>query len=117
MFSSGAAISNTLTPYLYQSERFNGSGPLAYKYYVPNGTYNVTLKFAEIFFTSMGQRVMNIGINGNTVRSNFDVFQQAGANAAIDLTFPVNVSNGSITITLSAAVAGQVPKVNAIQIQ
>lgn len=117
VYSAGNPIANTLTPYLYQSERFMANAALVYKYYVPNGSYNVTLKFAEIYFGSAGQRVMNVSINGTTVLTNFDVVAQGGANTAVDRTFPVVVTNGSITISLAPAVAGHAPKVNAIQIQ
>jgi len=113
-FSAGASISNTTTPYLYLSERFNTSD-LIYRYFVPNGTYNVTLKFAEIFFNSAGQRVFNILINGTMMASNFDIVAQApGANRAIDKTYPVTVTNGQITILLQKVTSS--PKISAIQI-
>lgn len=116
VYSAGNPISNTTTPYLYQSERFNTSN-VVYTFPVPNGSYNVKLKFAEIFFTSAGQRVFNIQINGTTVQSNFDPFVAAGnaANRAVDLTFPVTVSTGQIQITLVPVTSA--PKVNAIEIQ
>lgn len=117
VFSSGAAITGTATPYIYQSERFMGGAPLTYRFPVPNGSRTVTLKFAEIFFTAANQRVMNVVINGVPVESGLDIVATAGARTALDRTYPVNVSNGLITITLSPAVAGHSPKVNAIVIQ
>lgn len=61
---------------------------------------------------------MNIAINGNAVASNFDAVALAGANTAIDRVFSsISPLNGAITITVSPAVAGHSPKVNAIQIQ
>jgi regulation of enolase protein 1 (concanavalin A-like superfamily) len=113
-YSAGASIPNTTTPYLYLSERFNTSD-LIYSYFVPNATYNVTLKFAEIFFSSAGQRVFNILINGTPVASNFDIVAQAGgALRAVDRTFPVTVTNGQITILLQKVTSS--PKISAIQI-
>lgn len=116
VYSSGAPITNTSTPYLYQTERFN-TGPLTYAYLVPSGTYTVTLKFAEIYFSTAGQRLMNVQINGATVQPNFDPFTAAGAiNRAVDLTFSgVTPVNGQIVITLQP-VSGSVPKISAIQI-
>lgn len=113
-FSNGTPIPNTSTPYLYQSEHF-APGAFSYNYFVPNGTYTVTLKFAEVFFTSVGQRVFNVTLNGTPILSNYDVVQQAGgAFMAVDQTFPVTVNNGVITIAFTPVTSA--PKVNAIQI-
>ena len=60
------SIANTSVPQLYTSERY-ATGPLTYSFNVPNGTYTITLKFAEIYFWTAGQRVFNIAINGQTV--------------------------------------------------
>jgi len=60
--SSGAAIAGTSDPTLYRSERWGTT--FSYKYTLPNGTYNVTLKFAEIYWTQKGQRVFNVALNG-----------------------------------------------------
>jgi hypothetical protein len=117
LYSAGTLISNTQTPYLYQSERFAANAQLIYKFYVPNGNYTVKLKFAEIFFTSANQRVVQIDINGARVERNFDALAVAGgANRAFDKSYPVAVTNGQIQITLSP-VNGSAPKVSAIEIQ
>lgn len=108
-----AGIGGADFPTLYQSERW-AADSLQYSFPVPNGSYNVRLKFAELYLTRPGQRTFNIVINGNTVLYNFDVFGEAGRNRAIDKTFPVPVSGGQITIQL-VALEGN-PKVNAIEI-
>jgi parallel beta-helix repeat protein len=107
-------IANTSTPALYQNARWN-SGPLSYQFSVPNGTYNVTLKFAELYFTAAGQHKFNASINGAQVLSAFDIFAQAGgAFRAIDKTFPVTVTGGTIAILLTGVVDD--PIVSAIEI-
>jgi hypothetical protein len=112
-FSTTAAIANTATPVLYQSER---SGMSAYRFTVPNGTYSVTLKFAEIWFTLPGQRVFNVSINGTRVLTNFDIVSQAGGpKIAVDKQFTVPVTTGQISIDFQG-VADE-PKISAIQIQ
>jgi hypothetical protein len=114
-FSTGSPIANTADKTLYQSEHFGDSGGLEYITPAANGQYTVTLKFAEIYFTSVGQRVFNIVINGNTVQTNFDPFAAAGgANTAVDKTYPVTVTTGVIDIKLVAVV--QNPKISAIEI-
>jgi hypothetical protein len=67
---------------------------------LPNGTVQVTLKFAETYWTSVGQRVFDVAINGKTVLSKFDIVAAAGApNTAVDETFTVPVVDGTITVT------------------
>lgn len=114
-YSDSNPISNTATPALYQAQRYNVGAPLEYRFAVPNGSYFVTLKFAEIYFTNVGQRVANILINGQTVQQNFDIIAAAGGpNLAIDQTYPVTITNGVIDIQLTSVV--QNPEINAIQI-
>lgn len=55
-YSTVDAIANTTDDPLYQSERYVTSGNLEYRFTVSNGTYNVTIKYAEIYFTSSGQK-------------------------------------------------------------
>src|SRR5262249_54804178 len=88
-YSVTRSIANTTAAPLYQSERWN-NGPLNYNFAAPNGTYTVTLKFAEIYFTAAGQRIFNIVLNGQTAQANFDVFAQAGGmDRAVDRSYTV----------------------------
>jgi uncharacterized protein (TIGR03437 family) len=114
-YATSAGIANTTTPALYQSERWSSS-PLQYQFSgVPAGSYTVKLKFAEIYFGSPGQRVFNIALNSQTVRTGFDIVAAAGgAYKAIDLSFPVTVSAGQIVIQLTPVVSN--PKISAIEI-
>jgi hypothetical protein len=114
--STTASITGTSDPTLYQTEHYSTTGSLTYQFSVPNGTYTAKLKFAEIYYTSAGQRVFDIAINGTTVQSHLDLFSAAGGgNKAYDLSWPVTVSGGRVTVTLTA-VTGY-PKINAIEIQ
>ena len=111
--STTHAIANTPDPTLYQSERY---GDFSYQFTVPNGSYNVKLKFAEIYWTSPGQRVFNVTINGTAVLSDFDIVAAAGAAyTAIDESFPVTVADGSVMIQFTSGPAN-VPKISAIEI-
>jgi hypothetical protein len=57
VYTTSNAISNTPDRALYQSVRW---GTFSYNFTVPNGTYNVILKFAEIYWSSAGQRVFHV---------------------------------------------------------
>ena len=109
----GNAIANTADPTLYQSERYGAT--FSYTFGVPNDTYNVRLKFAELHWTGTGQRVFNVAINGTTVLSSFDIFSQAGgANIALDKDFKVVVAAAAITISFTSTTDNA--KIDAIEI-
>ncbi len=110
--STTAAIGGTNSPTLYQSCRF---GSFSYNFSVANGSYAVTLKFAEIYFRRAGSRVFNVAINGATVLSNFDIAAEAGALTALDKTFPVTVTNGQVAIQFIQGSA-DLPIVSAISV-
>ena len=113
-FAPGGTVTDTTTPVLYGTQRWM-QGPLVYTFQVANGSYTVNLKFAELWMNAPGQRLMNIAINGQTVQSNFDIFAAAGAkNKAIDKSYTVNVTGGSIAIQMTSTVDN--PTVSAIEI-
>jgi len=85
----------------------DGSSPqITYQIPVPNMEYLVTLKFAEPNVSwGPGARIFSVAVNGqtNSALSQVDVSANAGATQkAWDATIPVSVSNGQITIALSA---------------
>ena len=111
--STTASISGTTDPTLYQTYRWQ-SGTLQYQFSVPNGTHTINLRFAETVYSAVGQRKFNIALNGQTVRSNLDIYATAGANKALKLTFSVPVTNGQVLIQLVGVV--QVPTITSIEI-
>ncbi|HTA77080.1 MAG TPA: malectin domain-containing carbohydrate-binding protein, partial [bacterium] len=100
---------------LYQSQRYGS--PFTYTFNVPAGSYQVTLKFAETYWTAAGKRVFNVLVNGATVLTNFDIYAAAGAqNKAIDEVFNnIAPTGGVITIQFGPASADNA-EVDAIQI-
>ncbi len=100
---------------LYQSQRYGN--PFSYVFNVPAGSYQVTLKFAENYWTAAGDRVFNVSINGNTVLTNFDIFKSAGGeNIALDEVFNnIAPAGGAITIQFGPASVDNA-MVDAIQI-
>jgi hypothetical protein len=80
----------------------------------PEWIVHVKVHFAEFYLTHPGERTFNIVINGTTYYSSFDILSAVAANTADDLSIPVVVNNGQVTIQL-VPVNGPA-KVNAIEI-
>ena len=108
-FNSGTAhcVTNTVTntgdSSLYQCERFGN--PFTYIFNVPAGSYQVTLKFAELFQTASGARVFNVSINGALVLNAYDIFADTGSEfMAVSKVFN-NISpvSGQISIQFGPA--------------
>ncbi|XP_059284481.1 receptor-like protein 4 isoform X2 [Lycium ferocissimum] len=84
----------------------------------PNKNYSVWLHFAEIdpSITGVGQRVIDIWINGDTVFHDVDIVRIAGGvNSALVLNKTVAVSGRFLTITLHPT-TGTHAIINAIEI-
>ena len=109
--STTAAITGTVDPTLYQTERY---GNFSYNIPLANGNYTVTLKFAEIYWTAAGKRIFNVSMQGTQVISNLDIYAHVGKNVAYDLSFPVSVTNGTLNITFTTVADNA--KVSAISV-
>ncbi len=114
VFSTSAAIdtSNVLNPApqsVYQTARYG-----AFTYTFPNlnpaTTYQVSLQFAETFYTGPGQRLFNVLINGSVVLNQFDIYATAGGmNKAIEENFSATPNaSGQIVVQFfgNSALAG-----------
>jgi hypothetical protein len=102
---------------VYQSERY-GTNASAFNYSipVPNGSYNVSLDFAETILTGPGKRVFGASIGGTPVLTNFDIYAAAGGmNIAVVKTFTTTVSNGTLNIQFTPGSIDN-PKVNGIEV-
>ncbi|MEW5925195.1 MAG: family 16 glycosylhydrolase [Candidatus Zixiibacteriota bacterium] len=53
-----------------------------YRIRVPNGTYRLTLMFAENKFTETGARIFDILVEGRAIVTNLDLIAQVGAHTA-----------------------------------
>ncbi|MCB0359111.1 MAG: choice-of-anchor D domain-containing protein, partial [Bdellovibrionales bacterium] len=111
-YSTTSPIQQTTEDSLYQSERWG----TAFGYQVPlsNGSYDVTLHFAEIYWTSAGSRIFDVSLEGQPVISGLDLIATVGANTAYAVTFPVTVQDGALSISLTAS--ADAAKISAIEI-
>ncbi|MDJ0594391.1 MAG: malectin domain-containing carbohydrate-binding protein [Pleurocapsa sp. MO_226.B13] len=113
-FSNNNLIAQTEDDFLYQSEH-NGQD-FSYTQTVPNGSYDVTLHFAEIFFNQSGKRVFDVTLEDQLVLDDFDIYTQAGGkDIALEKTFNVNVSDGSLDLDFLSSV--NLAKISAIEIE
>jgi hypothetical protein len=99
---------------LYRSERNavppgTGNGTMTYDIPVINGTYDIELHFAEIYYGVPGgtnnnpphtnKRMFHVAIEGTQVLTDYDIVAEAGGSGIpIVETFTVNVTDGSATI-------------------
>jgi hypothetical protein len=67
----------------------------------PNGTYTVTLKFAEPNRTGPG-RVFHVDIEGQRVLTSYDVWADVGALTAVDKTFVASVTGGQLDVVFTS---------------
>ncbi len=113
-YSTTAAIAGTTDDKLYQSERYY-NGNLQYAIPLPNGNYEVTLKFAEVYFDATGKRIFDVKVEGGMVVDNLDIVKAVGKNAAHDVKQVVTVADGELTIALVQQT--QNPKISAILVK
>ncbi len=111
--SSTMAVAGTPEDGLYQRWRDN---PGEYRFTVPNGNYQVTLRFAEFEIARIGDRKMKLTIEGMLVEPGLDVYAIAGKAVALDRTYVATVSDGVLRIAFAKSGGGKNPMVSAIEI-
>jgi len=92
----GQAIANTTDDIVYQSEQRN---LVKYQVRLPKGNYQVTLMFAENYFSESGRRLMEINVEGDYITRNLDLYASAGIHGAYEIDVPeVSVRDGILDI-------------------
>ncbi|MBX0324349.1 choice-of-anchor D domain-containing protein [Halomicroarcula sp. F13] len=101
-------ITNTTDDPLYQTELYGGgsnappepniSAPVA------DGTYEVTLQFAELFQSSEDARLFDVYVEGEQVLNDYDIYAEAGQFNATDKTYTVVVTDGELNVDFVAEV-------------
>ena len=111
-WKTSSSIAGTEDDPLYKTERY---GNFSYSIPVANGNYLVTLRFAEIYWSSANRRIFNVKVEGLQVITNLDIFAKVGKNNAYDVTIPVSVRDGILQIDFITVKDNA--KVSAISIQ
>ena len=105
-------IAGTLDDPLYQHERWGAT--FTWNRAVPNGQYQVTLKFAEIFYPTPGSRTFDVLIEGALVLNDWEPLDEVGPFTALDKTFTTSVQDGSLNVSFLSSQDNA--KVNSIQV-
>lgn len=107
--STAAAITTSLVSApvppqaVFQTERW-GASTYTMGGFTPGITVNVSLYFAEIYWTAAGKRQFNVIINGKQVLTNFDIFAATGGeNRGIQENF-TTTANGSGDVVIQFTV-------------
>ncbi|MEN8204257.1 MAG: malectin domain-containing carbohydrate-binding protein, partial [Bacteroidota bacterium] len=89
-------ILNTSEQEIYKTMCYGMAG---YYVEVPNGFYTVTLQFCEAKIYRNGGRVFDVKIEGKQVLDDFDIFQTAGKDRALDYSYSgIEVDDGELQI-------------------
>jgi fibronectin type 3 domain-containing protein len=91
-------IANVAPASVYQSNRF-GTSTYTFTGLKTGSQYTIRSHFAETYWTAAGARLFNILVNGQVVKSNFDIFAIAGGkNIATTLDLTATAQNGQIIV-------------------
>ncbi|OYR51710.1 malectin domain-containing carbohydrate-binding protein [Halorubrum sp. Ea8] len=137
-YSVDQSIAGTEDDTLYQTELYgggDGSSATAPNVAVPvpeNGTYEVTLQFAEIYQgvsgsdspdsstpptdgTNENDRLFSATVEGQQVLTEYDIYSEVGPLTATDKTYTVEVTDG--TLNVDFAVTNDNAKISAVKVE
>lgn len=98
--TSGGSVGGTVDTAVYADAR---EGLVNYHVRVPDGTYDVTMLFAETEHAEAGKRVFSVKAEGGEVLTNLDLYASAGAHTAVERTVSgVEVHDGVLDLFFSA---------------
>ncbi len=89
-------IKGTRDSTLFQSIRVGEE--VRYRFDIPKGMYRVRILFAEIYWESSDAEQQDIYIQGRKVLGNFNIFDEAGHDTAIEKSFTAKVTKGFIEV-------------------
>jgi hypothetical protein len=112
-------IYSTTDPSLYRSQRYATSkGTSAYRFTVPNGHYEVKLRFAELVsYTAKTQRVFDVRVEERAFLEHLDLVATVGRFTALDRTGTFEVSDGVLDITFDWSTTDYSAVINAIRVR
>jgi spore coat protein H len=112
LVTSGQLIENTAHPPLLNSTR---EGMSEYRFDLANGSYLLTLQFAELVHNGPNLRRFSVLAEGRTLLADLDLYARWGRNYAVTYRFAVTVSDGQLNVEFPASLG--LPTVSAISVQ
>jgi beta-galactosidase len=112
MFDKDLAIEGTRQPPMYFTYR---EGIESYRFDVPDGDYEVELRFAEPS-AKPGQRVFDVAVNGRVVADKLDLAAQHGLARAVVIRTTLSAVGGNGIVATFKAVTGKAI-LNAIRVK
>ena len=92
---AGTDLDALYQTYLSSTGDFN---VISYDVPLANGTYQVRLHFAEMYWPAIGNRVFSIDIENTRRLTNFDIYREVGPRAALVKDYEVNVADGVLNL-------------------
>ena len=108
-------ITGTTDPTLFKTQRVD---PYGYRYdNVPNGTYQIELRFAELNTKEkIGKRLFDVIAEDTVILPAHDIVYEVGTLAAESRTFFLNVTDGRMDLRLIPRAGSDLPVINAARI-
>ncbi|WP_231629577.1 S8 family serine peptidase, partial [Streptomyces clavuligerus] len=112
--STGRTITGTTDPGLFRTAR---EGMYEYRFdNVPNGVYTVELGFAEVSGVRPNKRVFDVLAEGVEVLPSLDIALEAGSYAAVQRTYTVTVTDGTLNVRFVAHQGYGKPLLNTLRV-
>ncbi|GGZ62351.1 hypothetical protein GCM10010387_64800 [Streptomyces inusitatus] len=112
--STARAITGTDDQALFRTAR---EGMYEYRFdQVPNGVYTVELGFAEVTAARPNKRVFDVLAEGVEVLPSLDIALEAGSYAAIQRTYTVTVTDGTLNVRFVAHGGFGKPLLNTVRV-
>ena len=106
-------VANTEDDFLYQSERWGSQ--FSYQKALPNGNYQVLLKFSELYWQQVNERRFSVHLEGQQIIENLDLIAEVGHDVALDRwTQNVIVNDGELNLDFSSTI--DAAKISAISV-
>ena len=114
VYGNSNPISGTTDDVIYQTERWGSN--FGYEVPLPDGVYDVTLHFAELYWQHIDRRVFDVTVEGQyLIVHDFDIYQKVGRYAATQWHLDrVMVMDGKLDIDFVTALDNA--KLSAIEI-
>lgn len=109
-------IAGTSDDPLYHSERTSSSPGADFAYCLPAeaGAYRINLHFAELEFTSPGQRVFDVLLEELLVLEDYDILQAVGFQTAEVRSFDVELGDAALDLSFESVLGN--PKLSALEV-